>query len=102
MKGDSSFRNYRSDRLSDKDLQEIRGVVLECLEELSDRLGYTPMDQPVVYLKTSQVAELTGYTQATLESFRAKRTGPPFYKQGYNVRYRADEVREWMEAERIQ
>lgn len=102
MKGDSSFRNYRSNRLSDTDLQEIRGVFLECLEDLSDRLGYNPAEPQAEYLKTRQVAALTGYTQATLESFRAKRVGPPFYKQGYNVRYRADEVREWMEAERIQ
>ncbi len=102
MKGDSSFRKYRSNRLSDTDLQEIRGVVLECLEELADRLGHNPAEFQVEYLKTSQVAALTGFTKATLESFRTKQVGPPFFKRGCNVRYRADEVREWMEANRIQ
>lgn len=102
MKGTSSFRNYRSDRLSDSDLEDIRGVILDCLEELSDRLSVTSTEQQVEYLKTCQVAEMTGFSQATLETFRSKRTGPPFYKQGYNVRYRADEVRAWMEADRVQ
>lgn len=102
MKGISSFRNYRVDRLSDKDLEEIKGIFIECLEELAVRLGHTSAEPQTEYLKTSQVSELTGYTQATLESYRTKRKGPPFYKQGYSVRYRADEVREWMEADRIQ
>lgn len=102
MKGTSSFRNYRSDRLSDKDLEEIRGIILECLGELTDRLTAADDEQRVEYLKTNQVAEITGFSQATLETFRSKRTGPPFYKQGYNVRYRADEVRAWMEADRMQ
>ncbi|QIE45823.1 helix-turn-helix domain-containing protein [Pseudohalocynthiibacter aestuariivivens] len=102
MKGTSSFRNYRSDRLSDQDLEDIRGIILECLGELSEQLTPNGRDPKVEYLKTSQVSEITGFSQATLETFRAKRMGPPFYKQGYNVRYRADEVREWMEADRIQ
>lgn len=102
MKGTSSFRNYRSDRLSDQDLEEIRGIILECLGELSEQLTANDSDPKVEYLKTGQVAEITGFSQATLETFRAKRMGPPFYKQGYNVRYRADEVRAWMEADRIQ
>lgn len=100
MKATSSFRNYRSDRLSEQDLQEIRRLIVDCLEELLERQGRTTSQQ-VEYLKTSQVAALTGYTQATLEAFRSKRMGPPFYKQGYNVRYRADEVRAWMEADRV-
>lgn len=102
MKGTSSFRNYRSDRLSDQDLEDIRGVILECFEELSEQLTVNDGDPQVEYLKTVQVAEITGFSQATLETFRAKRMGPPFYKQGYNVRYRSDEVRAWMEADRIQ
>ena len=102
MKGTSSFRNYRSDRLTDKDLDDIRQIVLECLELLSQDPANDGGEQQIEYLKTSQVAEMTGYSRATLETFRARRKGPPFYKQGYNVRYRADEVRNWMEAERIQ
>lgn len=102
MKGTSSFRNYRSDRLSDQDLEEIRGIILECFHEFSEQLSANDGDPEIEYLKTGQVAEITGFSQATLETFRAKRMGPPFYKQGYNVRYRSDEVRAWMEADRIQ
>ncbi|WP_165802819.1 helix-turn-helix domain-containing protein [Pelagivirga sediminicola] len=46
----------------------------------------TPDARPE-YLTTREVAELTKYKKATLEALRAKRQGPPFYRQGFNIRY---------------
>jgi predicted DNA-binding transcriptional regulator AlpA len=49
------------------------------------------------YLTAQQVAHLTGLSTKALEKYRAKRIGPPFLKIGHNVRYRAEDVRAWME-----
>ena len=49
------------------------------------------------YLTAAQVRQLTGFSEKTLESFRARRIGPPFLKVGKNVRYRATDVRAWIE-----
>jgi len=50
------------------------------------------------YLTPDQVAQMTGFSTKSLEAYRAKRQGPPFLKVGTSVRYRADDVRAWMEA----
>jgi predicted DNA-binding transcriptional regulator AlpA len=50
------------------------------------------------YLTAEQVAQLTGFSSKALEAFRSKRQGPLYLKVGHNVRYRADDVRAWVEA----
>lgn len=50
------------------------------------------------YLTAEQVAQMTGFSPKALEAYRAKRIGPNYLKVGHNVRYRADEVRAWVEA----
>jgi predicted DNA-binding transcriptional regulator AlpA len=50
------------------------------------------------YLNPAQVARLTGYSQKALESLRSRRTGPRFFRVGRSIRYRADDVRAWVEA----
>lgn len=50
------------------------------------------------YLTADQVAQMTGFSTKSLEAYRAKRQGPPFLKVGNSVRYRADDVRAWVEA----
>lgn len=57
-------------------------------------------EQPVTaeYLTASQVSQMTGFSQKALETYRAKRIGPPFLKVGKSVRYCAADVREWIEA----
>lgn len=37
----------------------------------------------------------------TLRNWRSLGFGPPFYKIGKNVFYRGEEVREWIESQRI-
>ncbi|MEM0989537.1 MAG: helix-turn-helix domain-containing protein [Pseudomonadota bacterium] len=50
------------------------------------------------YLTAEQVSQMTGFSPKALEGYRAKRTGPPFLKVGHSVRYRADDVRAWVES----
>jgi predicted DNA-binding transcriptional regulator AlpA len=50
------------------------------------------------YLTAEQVAQMTGFSPKALEAYRAKRIGPNDLKVGHNVRYRADDVRAWVEA----
>ncbi|MEM6825760.1 MAG: helix-turn-helix domain-containing protein [Pseudomonadota bacterium] len=50
------------------------------------------------YLTAEQVSQMTGFSPKALEAYRAKRQGPPFLKVGHNIRYRADDVRAWVEA----
>ena len=102
MSDKSSFRNYRSDRLSIRDLEEIRAIILDCIDNFSENPTPDTPGQQGEYLKTAEVAKMTGFSPATLEAFRYKRSGPPFYKQGYNVRYKAEEVRDWVEKNRFQ
>ncbi len=50
------------------------------------------------FLTAAQVAQLTGFSQKALESYRSQRIGPPFLKVGKNVRYRISDVRAWIES----
>ncbi|WP_300051191.1 helix-turn-helix domain-containing protein [Sulfitobacter sp.] len=87
-------------KLSLRDLEEIREIIVESLSGLLDEImADRPEPQPE-YLTTREVEGITKYKKATLEALRAKRKGPPFYRQGATVRYRSDEVRAWIEADR--
>jgi hypothetical protein len=51
------------------------------------------------YLTAQQAAALTGYTVKALERYRQQAgKGPRFYKVGTSIRYRADDLRSWIEA----
>lgn len=50
------------------------------------------------YLTAEQVSQMTGFSPKSLEAYRAKRVGPPFLKVGHSIRYRAEDVRSWVEA----
>lgn len=50
------------------------------------------------YLTADQVSHLTGFSAKALEAMRHARKGPSFLKIGKRVRYRASDVRAWMEA----
>lgn len=49
------------------------------------------------YLTAAQVAQMTGFTLKALEAKRSRREGPRFFKIGASVRYRAADVRAWIE-----
>lgn len=69
-------------------------VAIRLVERL--RRGELPVTPE--YLTAFQVAQLTGFTPKGLETMRAKRVGPPYMKVGNSVRYRAADVRAWMDA----
>jgi predicted DNA-binding transcriptional regulator AlpA len=80
------------------DQQTIDAVAEAVAERLLRELprGRLPMNPE--YLTAEQVAQMTGFSTKSLEAYRAKRQGSAFLKVGHSVRYRADDVRAWMEA----
>lgn len=63
-------------------------------KEASRPIGVAPE-----YLTASQVSMMIGFSKKALENFRAKRIGPPWIRVGSRcVRYRATDVRAWIEA----
>ena len=46
-----------------------------------------------------EAASYLGIAIATLYGWRCKKYGPPCYRVGNLLRYRPDEVREWLEAQ---
>lgn len=47
-----------------------------------------------------EVSDYLGLAVATLYGWRCRGYGPPAYRLGNKVRYRPDEVRAWVEAQR--
>lgn len=50
------------------------------------------MSDNVLYISARQLAERWSIPVATLAAYRLRRTGVPFYKFGYNVRYKLTDV----------
>lgn len=81
-------------------------ALMELAERIGDQIAIRLVERlrrgelPVApeYLTAFQVAQLTGFTPKGLETMRAKRLGPPYMKIGTSVRYRAADVRAWMDA----
>ncbi|MGH6855175.1 MAG: helix-turn-helix transcriptional regulator [Aestuariivirga sp.] len=75
--------------------EDIAGAVAMRLAEM-----FRSGEQPVTpeFLTAAQVSQMTGFSQKALETYRSKRIGPPFLKVGKSVRYRAADVRAWIEA----
>lgn len=73
--------------------QGVRAVAAESMGSPRDR------DLPIApeYLTEAQVAQLTGFSPRALEAMRSRREGPAYLKIGRSVRYRAADVRAWIE-----
>tara|TARA_Y100000815_G_scaffold100370_1_gene89092 strand:+ start:79 stop:330 length:252 start_codon:yes stop_codon:yes gene_type:complete len=80
------------------DQQTIDALAEAVAERLLRELPRGRLPMTPEYLTAEQVAQMTGFSTKSLEAYRAKRQGPPFLKVGHSVRYRADDVRVWMEA----
>jgi predicted DNA-binding transcriptional regulator AlpA len=80
------------------DQKTIDAVAEAVAERLLRELPRWRLPMTPEYLTSEQVAQMTGFSAKSLEAYRAKRQGPAFLKIGHNVRYRADDVRVWMEA----
>jgi predicted DNA-binding transcriptional regulator AlpA len=83
----------------------------DSIKELADQIGVTVVrgvlqrlhrgDLPVApeYLTAPQAAALTGFTAKALERYRQQPDkGPKFFRVGTSIRYRADDLRAWIEA----
>jgi predicted DNA-binding transcriptional regulator AlpA len=49
------------------------------------------------YLTPQQAAQMTGFTARALEAMRSRREGPRYIKSGASIRYRAADIRSWIE-----
>lgn len=87
----SDYNLYPSTRILA--LHVGREIARELLDQL--RCGELPLAPE--YLTARQVTQLTGFSPKALESMRARREGPPYFKVGNSVRYRVADVRAWIE-----
>ncbi len=80
----------------DQNLYDLAAVVAA---RVADSLRDNP---PVVpeYLNAKQAASFTGFTPKALERMRQRGEGAAYTKLGTRIRYRIDDLREWMEAGR--
>ena len=60
------------------------------------------METLIKYLTEKEVAEITGRALSTLRNERFQGKGIPYIKIGKSVRYKYDDVIEFMEARRIE
>jgi excisionase family DNA binding protein len=67
---------------------------------MSSALQAAPVaDHPHVYTD-SELAPLLGVKRTTLQQWRCRGEGPPFYRVGRAIRYRPAEVQAWLDARR--
>ncbi len=78
--------------------QFVEHVVSTAVEELWQRMRRGDVLVVPEYLSPKHAAQLTGIPVKTLEAFRGVRKGPPYYRVGGRVRYKAADVRAWIEA----
>ena len=58
--------------------------------------------QDIRYVDEKEVSRITGFALPTLRNDRHRGKGIPYVKRGRSVRYRLDEVIEYMESHKIQ
>lgn len=59
------------------------------------------MDNHSVYITPAEAAELIGIARGSLANWRLARRGPPYYVVGSRIRYRLDEIHQWMQVGRV-
>lgn len=57
---------------------------------------------PSHYLTQSELADVLGVSERTLNRWHSLRQGPPRCKIGRVIRYRADSVAQWMVSHEVQ
>jgi len=67
---------------------------------VADRLRDNPPILPE-YLNPKQAASFTGFTPKALERIRQRGDGPRYSKVGASIRYHIDDLRAWMEVDRV-
>jgi predicted DNA-binding transcriptional regulator AlpA len=59
-------------------------------------------DNPPELLRTSTAAAITGLSTSTLNKLRCTGGGPAFLKLGRAVRYKPDDLKDWLDSQRVQ
>jgi hypothetical protein len=54
------------------------------------------------WLSPAELADLYGISERTSEYWRAVLDGPPFYRVGKRVKYKARDVEAWLERRRVE
>lgn len=85
-----------TDAFVEKVAQKIAGRVAR---EVVDLLTQRQRDIPVAseYITLRQAAQLAGYSLKGMERLHQSGKGPKVHRVGRSVRFRADEVRAWIE-----
>ena len=84
---------------SDEELSQLADKIAAALvEKLSDRLQKGDLPVPQEYMSPRQVAQMTGIPIRSLEAMRGTRAGPKYYKIAKRVRYKVQDVRDYIEA----
>jgi hypothetical protein len=52
-------------------------------------------------MTTAQAAEHLGFVPNTMARYRAEKKGPDYYKIGRDVRYSAEDLDRWYEAQKV-
>ena len=60
------------------------------------------METRIKYITEKEVSEITGRALSTLRNERFLGKGIPYFKIGKSVRYRLDDVIEFMESKRVE
>ncbi len=60
------------------------------------------MENQIKYITEKEVSEITGRALSTLRNERFLGKGIPYFKIGKSVRYRLDDVIEFMESKRVE
>ena len=60
------------------------------------------MNSQIKYITEKEVSEITGRALSTLRNERFLGKGIPYFKIGKSVRYRLDDVIEFMESKRVE
>jgi len=82
----------------DPSLKQLAEQIGEAMvEQLWARLRSGDLPLAPEYLSPKQVSQLTAVSVKTLEAMRGERRGPPYYKIGGRIRYKIEDMREWME-----
>lgn len=61
-----------------------------------------PKEPRPKYITAKEVSEITSVTVQTLANLRFQGQGPPYYKFGRAVRYKLQDVIDFMEANRVE
>jgi len=76
---------------------ELRNLAKQIVEELLVHLREGDQLITPEYLSHRQVSKLTSIPIKTLEAMRGTRKDPPYYKVGGRIRYKVQDVRDFIE-----